>query len=215
MGSHLLTRYRVDDVPWPLRPLFHLYGYGMGALALALLLALRALVRVEWHGIERATGAGRILCAWHEHVLLYFAVRPPLTHQVWINHPFWYMRPVHVVMGWIGVERIILGSSGAGGRKAVDELVPALAAGASTAMFPDGPAGPARVLKRGVLHLAVQTGLPVVPVRFEPTRAVRLPGWDGKHLPLPFSTVRVVCGAPITVDSSDLDGAARALEAAL
>lgn len=215
MASRFLTRYRVDDVPWPLVPLFHLYGYGTGALAFALLLVLRALVTVEWDGVERATGPGRILCVWHEHVLLYFMVRPPLTRQVWINHPFWYMRPVHVLMRWVGIERIILGSTGAGGRQAVDELVPALRDGASTAMFPDGPAGPPRRLKKGVLHLAAQTGLPVVPLRFEPSRALRLPGWDGKLLPLPFSTLRVVCGAPIAVDAADLEGAARTLEAAL
>lgn len=215
MPPRLLTLYRVDNVPWPLLPLFHLYGYGAGALALLVFAVCRSLVRVEWDDIERATGPGRILCTWHENVVAYFVVRPPLVNQAWINHPFWYMRPVHVVMRWSGVRRIVLGSTGSGGRAAVDSLVDELRAGASTAMFPDGPHGPQRQLKKGVLHLAARSGLPVVPLRFEMTREVRLPGWDNKRLPLPFSTVRVRCGVPIPVDAADLEGAARALEAAL
>ncbi len=213
--SGLLTRFRVDDVPWPLAPLFHLYGYGVGAVLYALVRVLRALVRVQWDDGERAAGAGRILCAWHENVVLYFIVRPPLAGQVWINHPYWYMRPVHVLLGWSGVERVIPGSTGAGGRAAADELAVALADGGSTAMFSDGPAGPAHVLKKGVLHLAARTGLPVVPLRFELSREVRLPGWDRKRLPLPGARVRVTCGAPLTVRSDALDNAQHALEAAL
>ena len=215
MLSRLLTLYRVDNVPWPLLPLFPVYGYGAAALALLMIVVCRALVRVEWDNIERATGPGRILCAWHENVVVYFVVRPPIVNQAWINHPYWYMRPVHVVMRWQGVRRIVLGSAGADGRAAVDQLVDALRAGGSTAMFPDGPHGPSRQLKKGVLHLAAQSALPVVPLRFEMTWEVRLPGWDGKRMPLPFSTVRVRCGAPVPVDVADLEGAAGAIEAAL
>lgn len=213
--SRLLTRYRVDDVPWPLLPLFHLYGYGVGALLYALVLALRALVTVRWDDVERATGPGRILCAWHESVVLYFVVRPPLARQVWINHPYWYMRPVHVLLRWVGVQRVIPGSTGAGGREAVDELARALAGGGSTTVFPDGPAGPAHVLRKGVLHLAAHTGLPLVPVRFHVSRQLRLAGWDEKRLPLPGAVVRVSCGEPQTVAGDDLESAQRALEQAL
>jgi len=211
----LLTRYRVDDVPWPLRPLFHLYGYGGGVVLYALVRVLRALVRVQWDDVERARGSGRILCAWHENVVLYFVVRPPLARQAWINHPYWYMRPVHVLLAWVGVERVIPGSTGAGGRAAVDELARLLASGGSTTMFPDGPTGPAHELKKGVLHLAARTGLPIVPVRFALSRELRLPGWDRKRLPLPGAVVRVSCGEPLLVADDELESAQRALVQAL
>ena len=101
----------------------------------------------------------------------------------------------------------ILGSTGHGGRKAAEQLVRELRAGRSTGIAPDGPGGPARVLKRGVFHIAAQTGVPIVPLRFTLSRAWQLPTWDRKRLPQPFSTITVRFGKPISVPEDSFDEA--------
>jgi lysophospholipid acyltransferase (LPLAT)-like uncharacterized protein len=55
------------------------------------------------------------------------------------------------------------------------------------------------VLKPGVVLVASQTGLPIVPVGIGFTRAWRFHSWDRFALPLPGSTLTGVIGQPITV----------------
>jgi lysophospholipid acyltransferase (LPLAT)-like uncharacterized protein len=114
-----------------------------------------------------------------------------------------------------GIDRIFLGSSGHGGREAAERLMHDLRAGRWSGIAPDGPAGPARVAKRGVGHIAAQTGVPIVPLRFTLSRALALPTWDRKRLPLPFSTITVRFGRPIAVDAGNFDEAIREMAEAL
>ena len=114
-----------------------------------------------------------------------------------------------------GIDRVVLGSTGHGGRAAAEQLVRELRDGRSTGIAPDGPGGPARVPKRGVFHIAAQTGLPIVPLRFTLSRAWHLPTWDRKRLPQPFSTIHVRFGEPIYVDERNFDAAIRATAQAL
>ncbi len=107
--------------------------------------------------------------------------------------------------------RVLLGSGGEEGRKAANELVELLRRGWSTVISPDGPYGPQRVLKKGVLHIALQSGVPILPVRFIVPRTFALPSWDRKLLPLPFSIVTVVFEEPITVRESNFEEAAKLL----
>jgi lysophospholipid acyltransferase (LPLAT)-like uncharacterized protein len=122
------------------------------------------------------------------------------------------MTPVHVLLQLMGIE-LVLGSTGHGGRAAADRIRSCLLAGASTTVAPDGPEGPARHLRKGALHLAAQSGVPIVPMRFHCSRRLMLRTWDRQVVPLPFCRITVSYGAPISVES--LDGAALALEAAL
>jgi lysophospholipid acyltransferase (LPLAT)-like uncharacterized protein len=71
--------------------------------------------------------------------------------------------------------------------------------GAELAVTPDGPRGPARVVKRGVLYLAQRTGAVIAPLGVGASRTVRLASWDGFMIPLPFSKVVVCCGDPVAV----------------
>ena len=87
--------------------------------------------------------------------------------------------------------------------------------GYSTFVTPDGPNGPPRTLKKGVLHIAVQSGVPILPMRVSANRCYRTGSWDRKMQPLPFSTIHVAVGAPIAVTSSTLDESIEALTDAL
>lgn len=127
--------------------------------------------------------------------------------HVWMQHPLWYMKPIHVFLRLIGVTKLVLGSTGHGGRQAADELAEHLRAGYSTVLLPDGPAGPARVLKRGILHMALGSNVSIVPLQVTASRAFSAGTWDHKQYPLPFSRLRIQVGRPIPVTG---DGFAQA-----
>ena len=211
----LKCRYRVDDVPCGFLPLFALYGYGVGLLlhVYAWLVRVSSVIVHE----ERARLEGshnHIFCSWHE-CTWQALVALRFERQAWLAHPDWYMKPVHVLVGLLGVERLILGSTGRSGRAAADRLVPWLRAGASTTLAPDGPAGPARQMRKGVLHLSAQSGVPIVPLRFSCSRSVTLGSWDKQIIPLPFGTIRVHYGVPIRAHADTLEAQARELLSAL
>ena len=64
----------------------------------------------------------------------------------------------------------------------------------------DGPLGPNRAVKRGVIQLASDAGLVFVPLGLTCSRArVSSRRWDRMEIPLPFSRVAVVAGVPIEV----------------
>ena len=72
-----------------------------------------------------------------------------------------------------------------------------------------------RVAKRGVFHIAAQTGVPIVPLHFTLSRAWKLATWDRKRLPQPFSAIHVRFGEPIFVDESNFAAAIRTTADAL
>jgi lysophospholipid acyltransferase (LPLAT)-like uncharacterized protein len=197
---------RVDDVPWWLKPAFHTFGYGMGLLVEGSLRSIRHTCRFE--GLPAGPQEPRIECIWHEHLPAYMAsyLPPRLGAPVmWMNHPAWYMRPIHVSLGLRGVPELALGSTGHGGQAALAQVVARLRQGYSTGLAVDGPAGPAHVLKRGAIDMARLSGRKLVAIRFEYERAVRLPGWDRKFWPLPGSTVRVFESNPLTVATDSVE----------
>ena len=93
----------------------------------------------------------------------------------------------------------VRGSSSRGGREALSSLIGYLKAGKRCAITPDGPRGPRREIKIGVLSLARMTGCPVVPFAFEAEHCWRLRSWDQFIIPKPFSRAVFVYGNPIKV----------------
>lgn len=210
MGAVLaaVSKYRVDNVPLLLQPLFMLYGYGVGLVQFVYSCLIHWTCRIRFEGLETLpTDRNRIYTVWHGDLQSYFCVFLRHRQHTWMMHPGWQLKCVQVCMRLCGIDRIILGSSGHGGREAAQRLVQELRDGRCTGIAPDGPAGPPRVAKRGVGHIAAQTGVPIVPLRFTQSRAWQLPTWDSKRLPLPFSTITVRFGQPILVDERNFDTA--------
>lgn len=88
--------------------------------------------------------------------------------------------------------RIVRGSSSAGGREAMWALRTLVRRhGSSPILVPDGPRGPARRLKRGILVLARISGAPVLAMGLASDRHWRLDSWDRMSVPKPFARVRV------------------------
>jgi lysophospholipid acyltransferase (LPLAT)-like uncharacterized protein len=125
------------------------------------------------------------------------------------------MKPIHLLLRFTGVEKIILGSTGHYGREAADELVGYLKKGYSTVLLPDGPNGPPFVLKKGILHVSLQSQVPIVPVQFRASRFLESNTWDRKKFPFPFSTIRVQFGNPIQISKDNFDEAYDEITSAL
>jgi lysophospholipid acyltransferase (LPLAT)-like uncharacterized protein len=75
------------------------------------------------------------------------------------------------------------------------------------AVTPDGPQGPRRQIKRGLVFLASTTGLPVLGFGVGYSRAWRFGSWDRFALPWPFSTVWCVSATPVHVPAGPLSRA--------
>jgi hypothetical protein len=164
--------------------------------------ALRATVRLRFHGDERvraweATGEQFILAFWHRHMLLM---------------PYGYRgRRISVLVSASRDGELIArtvarlgidssrGSTSRGGAAGLRELLRKARAGYDLAFTPDGPRGPAGVVQPGVILAAMATGAPIQPVALAASRCRRLASWDRFVVPLPFSTVHWVFGEPLTV----------------
>jgi lysophospholipid acyltransferase (LPLAT)-like uncharacterized protein len=203
-------RFRVDNVPLLIRPLYLAVMWAVGVL----IYLYYALCRITSHLSIEGPGSHDltqhcIFCMWHESWWSYFVVflRYHSAHAL-ISHPAAYMKPFHCVFQLMGLNRLLLGSSGEEGKKAVNQLAKKVRQGWSTTISPDGPKGPARSLKKGVLHMALQSGVPIVPLAISASHFVPVPSWDSKKHPLPFSKIKVVMHEAIYVDRQNFEEAA-------
>ena len=106
----------------------------------------------------------------------------------------------------------VRGSSSRGAASAVRGLMEVLQGGLDIGITPDGPKGPAREVKDGVVFLAQKLGVPIVPVTNALSRRIEIrKAWDRFQVPLPFGRAVVAYGEPIDVGPDD-DLAAKALE---
>ncbi|MFW6039952.1 MAG: lysophospholipid acyltransferase family protein [Gemmatimonadota bacterium] len=116
-------------------------------------------------------------------------------------------------------SRVVRGSSSSGGGAALAEMVRLGREGWPLAITPDGPRGPARRCKPGVVRLAAESGLPIVPVAACPESGWRLKSWDRFIVPRPFTSIDVEFARPIRVPEdapeTDLGGWLDRVEAAL
>ncbi len=134
-------------------------------LASLLLRSLHASLRVRHVRAENIEGLPQyVLAFWHAHLLLmlHSRYRRPIVVMLSQSKDGEYMaRTFH----HYGAESA-RGSSTRGGSRALREMIRAARAGKNIVFTPDGPKGPARVAKDGVVVAAQATGLPIVPIAF-------------------------------------------------
>jgi lysophospholipid acyltransferase (LPLAT)-like uncharacterized protein len=97
----------------------------------------------------------------------------------------------------------VRGSTSRGGLEAVREILslPDL----HLAMTPDGPRGPRRQMKDGILYISSRSERPLVPAGMATGNAWHVPGsWTDLTIPKPFSTAVMIAGTPVTLPQ-DLD----------
>lgn len=174
----------------------------LSLLGAAVIRTLRATVRLRYHDDAEVRswerGGRRFLLAfWHRHLLLMrYAYRGDrMTVLVSRSRDG---ELISRVMARLGVETS-RGSSSRGGALGLRDLLRRAREGSDIAVTPDGPRGPLRRAQPGVVLAAAASGLPLVPVAIEASRARLLSSWDRMVVPLPGSRVEVVYGEPIRV----------------
>jgi Kdo2-lipid IVA 3' secondary acyltransferase len=100
---------------------------------------------------------------------------------------------------------VVRGSSSRRGATAMLQLADIIASGRDAVITPDGPRGPAYQIGGGIVFLAQKSGAAVVPINMEYKSYWRLKSWDRFILPRPFSSVRVIFGAPHRVQRTATD----------
>jgi lysophospholipid acyltransferase (LPLAT)-like uncharacterized protein len=134
----------------------------VGAQLIRLLRATLRVRHIRAENIERLPQY--VIAFWHDHLLLMLHAR--------------YRKPIVVMSSrsrdgdlmvrlyaWYGVQSV-RGSSTRGASSALRGMIRAARGGSSIVFTPDGPRGPARVAKDGVVFAARATGLPIVPIAF-------------------------------------------------
>jgi lysophospholipid acyltransferase (LPLAT)-like uncharacterized protein len=208
MKKSILSRYHVNEVPFAIKPIFYLYGYGISFLVFIYFVVVHLTSKIKIIGKENLKeDANYIICFWHSFIFLYFTVFLKNYRHAWMQHATWYMKTSHVMLRYVGVRKIILGSTGHAGKEAANQLVGYLKDGYSTVLLPDGPNGPPFQMKKGAFHISMQSNVPILPVRFYSFPSIKAKSWDRRKCPLPFSTITVEYGKPTQVTSSNFEAA--------
>jgi lysophospholipid acyltransferase (LPLAT)-like uncharacterized protein len=120
---------------------------------------------------------------------------------------------VDQALRFMGYAPSARGSSTRGAESLLRQLIRGLRAGSQVAVLPDGPHGPARKAKPGVVALASICGVPIVPVAFAARPCVANRNWDRTRVPLPFARIFCCFGEPLAVPRDlDPDSRRKALE---
>jgi lysophospholipid acyltransferase (LPLAT)-like uncharacterized protein len=141
-----------------------------------------------------------IYAFWHEGLLAPLATHPKIRVLISQHTDGEVIAQICQRLG-IGVIR---GSTARGGCQALLEMIRSPDETTHLGITPDGPRGPRRELKPGVVMIASQSGLAIVPVGIGFVRAWRFGSWDRFALPCPGSVMVGVVGDPIFVPR-DLD----------
>lgn len=173
-------------VPW-----WHWLWVAPLALFFRLWLAtLRVRVAPGSEAFREPTQPPTVLVLWHDR--LFFA---PVISQRHLGRPVCALVSASKDGGWLtafynlmGI-RCARGSSSSRGAEALMALARAMRSGCHAGITPDGPKGPRRVAKPGVVALARVAKAPVVSLGIRYHRCWRLRSWDRFALPVPFSRV--------------------------
>lgn len=153
----------------------------LAVVAALFIRALSATLRVRHMRVENLASAPQhILAFWHAHLLLmlHSKWRKPVAVMISRSKDGEIIARVFDSYGGIHAAR---GSSTRGGGTALRELIREARDGNNLAFTPDGPKGPPRVLKEGVIYAAQATGLPIVPIAFaakKKSSSARGTGWS-------------------------------------
>ena len=167
--------------------------------------ALRALAmtwRLEFIGGDpyvRPEGQPVLAAFWHQDVIVSATVYRDMAAEVPVSRSR-DGEHISAVLRHLGYGDPPRGSSSRGGSGALRAIVRRLKAGCIVGFLVDGPRGPARVPKAGIIAAARISGQPILPIALVAHPRILFRSWDRTQLPLPFARVVVVYGEPMPVE---------------
>ena len=143
-----------------------------------------------------------IISVWHGHLLA------PFMHLS--NNNFYGLAGTHrdaeilskisKKLGW----RPLRGSSSDGGSEIFKDIVKILKIPETLfALTPDGPKGPEKIPKAGIIRAAQKTRAVIIPVAVYSTKNWQFVNWHTFFLEKPFGKIFVLYGEPISFNEND------------
>lgn len=172
----------------------------VGQAAALLIRVLGATWRIRTQGPDPlvADHAPVVAAFWHRNVLIASYYYRGRGFSVAVSRSRDGDR-IAALLSALGYQTPPRGSSTRGGAAALLELVRQVDSGTTVSLQSDGPQGPPRVSKVGIVSLSRLTGRPITPVSFGARPCLRFRSWDGTLLPLPFAKVVCRYGEPLSV----------------
>jgi len=183
---------------------------GPAVRALAASWRIRTVDEGRWRPIYDARRP-HVFLLWHEALLplLWHHRRQSIAIVVSEARDGQYLADFAASLGY----RAVRGSSTRGAARALLGAVRELEAGFAVAFTPDGPRGPRRQMKPGVVAATQRAGSVIVPLHARADRAWRLNSWDRFMIPKPAAVVRILYGRPFEVAPGEAGLAAGLAEA--
>ncbi len=149
----------------------------------------------------RTRGENILYSFWHENMILPLLVHEKQGINVLVSQHF-DGEVIAKILKTFGYPSI-RGSSTRGGWEAYKNMKSKLKAGRYEIAFtPDGPRGPRRQSKLGIVRLAAETGAPIILIAVAASKYYRLKSWDRLYLMLPFSRCALIYNKPFYVPST-------------
>ena len=152
------------------------------------------------------SGRPILYTTWHCHLLFplfygrhYYEHLPPLVVMASPSRDGEFISQVARGMGFI----VCPGSRRKGGVQALQKMSAYFREGHSGGLIADGSRGPAREAQKGVLFLAREAQVPIIPLAVAASRKLTFNSWDRFQLPLPCSRLALLAGDPLWVRPED------------
>jgi lysophospholipid acyltransferase (LPLAT)-like uncharacterized protein len=138
-----------------------------------------------------------IYTGWHEQVIngIWIFHHRKMTVLISQSRDGEYISRLVHLLGF----RSARGSSSRGGIRGFLQLLQTLKTTGDIILLADGPRGPAKQCKAGVIALARRSGMPIIPGAVIVNRSKRVKSWDRTIIPYPFATFTMSYGEPIFV----------------
>jgi lysophospholipid acyltransferase (LPLAT)-like uncharacterized protein len=155
----------------------------------------------EYPNRLKQDGTGFIFAFWHSRQIILPLVRQDDEIHCLISssRDGEYVSRVANLFG----KKTVRGSSTRGGYEAMKEMMNILRSGGIVAITPDGPLGPAEVVKPGVVQMSRAIGCPIIPIAFDASSKKVFKSWDRFYLPYPCSKIAITFGEPCLIDTAD------------
>jgi lysophospholipid acyltransferase (LPLAT)-like uncharacterized protein len=173
--------------------------------------ALHATMRLEYRNAEvlrrvREESGPYILAFWHSRLIMMPYAYPGDRIVILTSEHSDAELLVRVLERFGHV--MARGSSTRGGARGLRQILRRVREGHDVALTPDGPRGPSRRVKPGVVTAARLAGAPIIPVAFSARPVGRLRSWDRTLLPAPWGRGLYLYGEPQHVGAGSEDAEA-------
>ena len=150
-----------------------------------------------------------MFAAWHGMTMMlvgFFANHYDLSRLVLILPDDWRGEALVVFASKLGVTPFpmnLRGDASMATARQLAKLVRQVKAGRDAYITPDGPGGPAYIIKPGLTYIAQKARATILPVGAYARHGYRVPRWDRYVMPYPFSKISVQIDAPMQVNKDE------------